>query len=169
MWLLVFSGAICAQDRAHENGLAGTWQGVLQLPGAELRIVFRISQNADGSWQALLDSPDQGAGDIPTSKVVAENERLLIEVQVVAGAFEGENQGRFQRNRRPVQGRPPHPPAVEKATRPGAETGPVRIGGSATESSSFTNSNQGCASVVVHADIAPAQRAFRAWAPPPVP
>ena len=89
MWLLVFAGAICGQARAQENGLAGTWQGMLQLPGTELRIVFRISQNPDGTWQALLDSPDQGAKDIPTSKVVAENESLLIEVQVVAGAFAG--------------------------------------------------------------------------------
>ncbi|MBE0664563.1 MAG: alpha/beta fold hydrolase, partial [Candidatus Aminicenantes bacterium] len=47
------------------------------------------------TWQALLDSPDQGAKDIPTSKVVVENERLLIEVQVVAGAFAGKIKADF--------------------------------------------------------------------------
>jgi pimeloyl-ACP methyl ester carboxylesterase len=95
VWLLVFSGAAVGQARPQENGLAGIWQGVLQLPGAELGIVFRISQNPDGTWQALLDSPDQGAKDIPTSKVVVENERLLIEVQVVAGAFAGKIKADF--------------------------------------------------------------------------
>ncbi|MCJ7526001.1 MAG: alpha/beta hydrolase [Candidatus Aminicenantes bacterium] len=95
VWLLVFSGAAVGQARPQENGLAGIWQGVLQLPGAELRIVFRINQNPDGTWQALLDSPDQGAKDIPTSKVVVENERLLIEVQVVAGAFAGKIKADF--------------------------------------------------------------------------
>lgn len=95
VWLLVFSGAAVGQARPQENGLAGIWQGVLQLPGAELRIVFRINQNPDGTWQALLDSPDQGAKDIPTSKVVVENEHLLIEVQVVAGAFTGKSNANF--------------------------------------------------------------------------
>ncbi|HUU04685.1 MAG TPA: alpha/beta fold hydrolase [Patescibacteria group bacterium] len=93
--LLVFCGSAFGQARPQENGLAGTWLGVLQFPGAELQLVFRIAKNPDGTWQALLDSPDQGAKDIPTSKVVVENERLLIEVQVVAGAFEGKIKADF--------------------------------------------------------------------------
>lgn len=88
--LLVFVGSVFVQAQPQENCLAGTWLGVLQFPGAELRLVFRIAQDPDGTWQALLDSPDQGAKDIPTSKVVVEKDRLLIESQFVAGAFAGE-------------------------------------------------------------------------------
>ena len=95
LWLLVLSGAVCGQARPQENWPAGTWQGTLQFPGAELRLVFRISQNSDGSWTALLDSPDQGAKDIPTSKVVVENDRLLIESQIVAGGFSGKSNADF--------------------------------------------------------------------------
>jgi uncharacterized protein len=87
--LIAFSGSVFGQVLPKEKGLAGTWQGVLKFPGAELRIAFRIAQNPDGSWNALLDSPDQGAKDIPTSKVVVESDRLVIESQVVAGAFAG--------------------------------------------------------------------------------
>jgi pimeloyl-ACP methyl ester carboxylesterase len=90
MMLIALSAAVlCAQDAPQANGLAGTWLGTLQFPGGELRIVFRFAQNADGSWSALLDSPDQGAKDIPTSKVVLENDRLLVEVPAVAGSFSG--------------------------------------------------------------------------------
>jgi pimeloyl-ACP methyl ester carboxylesterase len=86
---LAFAGAIFAQAVPQDKGLAGTWQGVLQFPGAELRIVFRIAQNPDGTWTALLDSPDQGSKDIPTSKVTVEGDRLVIESQLVAGSFSG--------------------------------------------------------------------------------
>ena len=87
--LLVFGGMVCGQEQPQAPGLAGAWQGVLKFPGIELRIVFRLSQNPDNSWVAVLDSPDQGAKDIPTSKVVVENERLLIEAQLIGGSFEG--------------------------------------------------------------------------------
>ncbi len=94
LWLVLI-GSVFGQARPHGNGLAGTWQGLLKFPGAELRIVFRISQNPDGTWKALLDSPDQGARDIPTSSVVVENDRLVIGVQVVAGGFEGKIKADF--------------------------------------------------------------------------
>lgn len=93
--LLVFVGSVFVQAQPQENCLAGIWQGVLKFPGAELQLVFRISQNPDGTWMALLDSPDQGAKDIPTSKVVVENDRLLIESKAVAGAFEGKIKADF--------------------------------------------------------------------------
>jgi pimeloyl-ACP methyl ester carboxylesterase len=93
--LLVFVGSVFGQAQPQEKGLVGIWQGVLKFPGAELRLVIRIAQNPDGTWNALLDSPDQGAKDIPTSKVVVENDSLLIEVQVVAGAFAGKIKADF--------------------------------------------------------------------------
>ena len=38
----------------------GIWQGTLKVSGTELRIVFKISTDNDGSLKAKLDSPDQG-------------------------------------------------------------------------------------------------------------
>ena len=93
--LLVFAATVRGQAQTDAPGLAGSWLGVLKFPGIELRIVFRLAQNPDNSWVAVLDSPDQGAKDIPTSKVVVENERLLIESQLVAGSFEGKIEADF--------------------------------------------------------------------------
>jgi len=69
--------------------ITGTWQGVLKVSGIELRIVFKIKQTDGGSLTATMDSPDQGATDIPTSGVSFENGKLRIEVAAVAGLYEG--------------------------------------------------------------------------------
>ncbi|MBQ5718033.1 MAG: alpha/beta hydrolase, partial [Alistipes sp.] len=45
-----------------------TWSGVLNVQGTRLRLVFHLTQTADG-WQATMDSPDQGAKGIPMEEV----------------------------------------------------------------------------------------------------
>ena len=71
------------------NTIEGTWLGALKVSGVELRIVFRISKKPDGTLSAVMDSPDQGAKDIPTSTVTLENGHLVIEVKVAGAVFEG--------------------------------------------------------------------------------
>jgi len=68
---------------------AGTWLGTLSVSGVELRIVFNIVKNADGSLKATLDSPDQGAKDIPTDTVKVEGDKLLIEIKGIRGSYSG--------------------------------------------------------------------------------
>lgn len=70
-------------------GLEGIWQGVLKVGGIELRVVFKISKTAEGKFTATMDSPDQGAKDIPVSEVSFENGGVKIEVKVVLGVFSG--------------------------------------------------------------------------------
>jgi fermentation-respiration switch protein FrsA (DUF1100 family) len=72
------------------TSLAGSWLGTLKVPpSVELRIVFNITANPDGSWSATLDSPDQGATGIPVSQVTFENGRLHIGVDRVRGHYDG--------------------------------------------------------------------------------
>ena len=71
------------------NTIEGTWLGALKVPGGEFRIVFRISKKPDGTLSAVMDSPDQGAKDIPTSSAILENDHLTIESKVAAAVFEG--------------------------------------------------------------------------------
>jgi pimeloyl-ACP methyl ester carboxylesterase len=76
-------------QEATPQGLAGIWQGVLKVQGLELRIVFKITQTAEGKLTATLDSPDQGAKDIPVNDVAFENGNVKIEVKSIFGAFTG--------------------------------------------------------------------------------
>jgi uncharacterized protein len=83
-------GAVeCLSQEQLGKTIEGIWVGTLKVPGAELRIVFRISKKPDGALSAVMDSPDQGAKDIPTSSVILENDLLKIESKVVGGVFEG--------------------------------------------------------------------------------
>ena len=47
------------QQDTSEISIEGIWEGKLKVPGGELRIVFKISENPDGTLTATMDSPDQ--------------------------------------------------------------------------------------------------------------
>jgi hypothetical protein len=55
----------------------------------DLRIVFNIAKNPDGTLKATLDSPDQGAKDIPADSVKVEGDKLLIEIKGIRGSYSG--------------------------------------------------------------------------------
>ena len=69
--------------------IEGIWQGVLKVQGVKLRIVFKISRKSDGTLTATMDSPDQGAKDIPVEDVSFKNGNLRMEVKSIRGIFEG--------------------------------------------------------------------------------
>ena len=69
--------------------IEGAWQGILKVSGTELRIVFKLSQGPEGILTATMDSPDQGAKDIPIDEVIFENGNLRLEIKVAMGVFEG--------------------------------------------------------------------------------
>ena len=69
--------------------LKGIWQGILKVQGMELRIVFKISEDESGKLKATMDSPDQGAKDIPIDSVIFSNRNLKLVLNIVHGYFEG--------------------------------------------------------------------------------
>jgi len=77
------------QQVTSEISIEGIWQGSLKVPGMELRIVFKISKNPDGTLNATLDSPDQGATDIPVEEVIFMDNTLHLEVKSAGSVFEG--------------------------------------------------------------------------------
>jgi pimeloyl-ACP methyl ester carboxylesterase len=77
------------QQDTSEISIEGIWEGKLKVPGTELRIVFKISKNPDGTLTATLDSPDQGATDIPVEEVIFKDNALHLEVKSAGGVFEG--------------------------------------------------------------------------------
>lgn len=78
-----------APVKAAEPALEGTWLGKLAVSGVELRIVFNVTKNADGTYTATMDSPDQGAKGIPVAKVVIEQGKVQFDIKVAAALYEG--------------------------------------------------------------------------------
>jgi hypothetical protein len=71
------------------NDVVGNWQGTLDTGVAKLRLVFKVSKTANGELTAKLDSPDQGARDIPADPVTVSNKTLRMEVKAVKGLYVG--------------------------------------------------------------------------------
>lgn len=70
--------------------LAGIWAGALELPGAELEMIFRVASEADGVWSATLDVPAQGATGIPVTEVRQDGETIIFDVALIAGIYSGQ-------------------------------------------------------------------------------
>jgi hypothetical protein len=85
--------AICslqAFGQLAKDQIAGSWQGVLNTGNGEIRLVFNISLVEDNSFKATLDSPDQGATDIPLGEVKVTGDSIRIEAPIVNGFYLGE-------------------------------------------------------------------------------
>ena len=57
--------------------IQGSWKGTILVQGTEIPLVFNVSSE-NGTYSATMDSPSQGATDIPMDKVVFENNQLTI-------------------------------------------------------------------------------------------
>jgi len=55
----------------------GSWKGTLSVQGAEVPLVFNVSKE-DGKYSTTMDSPSQGATDIPMDETIFENNQLSI-------------------------------------------------------------------------------------------
>lgn len=69
--------------------LEGDWKGTLQIQQAKLRVVLHIVKQADGSLSATLDSPDQGAKDIPANAIQYVPPNVKIQWQGIGGILNG--------------------------------------------------------------------------------
>lgn len=89
--LLLVILAIPCKAAAGEEGMdfAGTWAGALEMPGAELEMIFHITSDVDGMWSGTLDVPAQGAVGIPLSDVSSHDGVVIFEVALIAGTFSG--------------------------------------------------------------------------------
>ena len=77
-------------DNAKAASLVGPWLGTLKAPpSTELRIVFNITADSDGTLAATIDSLDQGASDIPVTRITFEKGRVTLESDSIQGRYEG--------------------------------------------------------------------------------
>lgn len=57
--------------------ISGSWQGILEIQGTNLEIVFHIEKQAN-NFVSTMDSPTQGAFGIATTKTSFDNDKLQI-------------------------------------------------------------------------------------------
>ena len=71
------------------SGLEGSWEGTLDVKGTLLRLVLKLSNQADGVATGVLVSVDQGGAEIPISTIVQTGTQLKLRLPAIAGAYEG--------------------------------------------------------------------------------
>lgn len=70
------------------GSLNGTWSGTIQA-GQSLRLVFHIKSDANGQWQASMDSPDQGGYGLPFDSVIVVNQSIRLKINAMRIGYEG--------------------------------------------------------------------------------
>lgn len=78
----------------------GIWQGTLDAGGTTLRLILKIAKKADGSFTAVLDSPDQANNDMPINVLTATADSLTFEMKYIGASY----QGKFNKERTEVTG-----------------------------------------------------------------
>jgi uncharacterized protein len=81
--------SLSAQNTIDKNTLAGSWLGRLKVSGIELRLIFNLKLNDKDSLIATLDSPDQGAKNVPLGRVILKESDLIIQAPALLGEYKG--------------------------------------------------------------------------------
>ena len=91
LFFLVVNTYIVAQEdqKKDEKQFTSLWEGKLKISSVSLRIVLKVFNNSDGSLGAFMDSPDQGAKDIPVSSISINEDSLIFAIQSIGGSFAG--------------------------------------------------------------------------------
>src|SRR5437870_4546757 len=73
-----------------QQKLVGTWQGILDAGAVKLRLVLKVAKEPNGSLKATMDSPDQGATDLPFASIAITGSAVRLEMTSPAEAiYEG--------------------------------------------------------------------------------
>lgn len=83
--------AMAAMPAWAQEDISGIWAGDLSIgPDTTLEIHFVLSLQADGTYTAILTSPDpDGVQDMPATDVSFEANRLSLSVDALSGRYQG--------------------------------------------------------------------------------
>lgn len=79
-------GVLVAPLLAQAQGLAGNWEGAIQVPGADLGIQVLLEMKA-GAWSGSLSIPQQGAKDLPLDRLRVGADTLEFALAGLPGPF----------------------------------------------------------------------------------
>lgn len=83
--LIIF--ALLATITMYSQDISGQWNGVLNVQGTQLTLVFNIAKT-DNGYTTTMDSPDQGAMGIPVNSTSFENSILKLEIAAAGIQYE---------------------------------------------------------------------------------
>jgi len=86
---IVFAFNCFAQEQVEKN-FDNIWEGKLCFGTTTLKVVLKSSLKEDGTREAFLDSPDQGAYNIPASSVTITDDSVKFEVSSIGAYYTGE-------------------------------------------------------------------------------
>lgn len=86
--LLVAVGLLVSITASTQN-IEGNWKGSINAMGKSLTIVFHFVKQADGSYKASFDSPDQNAYNLQGGTAVVKADSLLIDMPLIKGGYNG--------------------------------------------------------------------------------
>lgn len=66
----------------------GTWYGTLNIQGTSLPLVFHVTKTGS-EYATTMDSPQQGAKGMPTSKTTFTNKTLTVEASSIGMKYTG--------------------------------------------------------------------------------
>lgn len=78
----IFFTAVMAQE------ITGTWNGILNVQGTQLPLIFHISKNPNG-YSSTMESPDQSATNIPASSTVFDGKALKLSIEKFGIEYNG--------------------------------------------------------------------------------
>lgn len=84
-----YAGPLFSQDVPDVpdvTDVTGEWNGILNVQGTQLRLVFHIEQTGDG-YSATFDSPDQGVTGISFSSAQFEHPNLILEAVNIGATY----------------------------------------------------------------------------------
>jgi pimeloyl-ACP methyl ester carboxylesterase len=90
LFVLSLSFALaCFADMPAKQDIEGLWLGTLSAQNTNLRIVFHISRQPDSTLSVTLDSPDQGAKNIPADDATFTDGTLHVGIKRIMGGYDG--------------------------------------------------------------------------------
>jgi CubicO group peptidase (beta-lactamase class C family) len=78
--LAIPAGAVAGED----TGLAGHWEGAIDLPGQELEVDLDFELDGE-AWSGDISIPAQGARNLPLAGIVVDGAAVTFAIQGVAG------------------------------------------------------------------------------------
>src|SRR5690606_18064516 len=81
-----------APARAQQTDLSGAWLGTLQVGPVQLRLVFHLTRQSDGTYRGTMDSPDQGTRGIPATAAKVTADTVHVALAALNAAYRGQVQ-----------------------------------------------------------------------------
>lgn len=87
--LIMIPNSLSAQNGPSKKDITGSWLGKLSANGMDLRVVFNLKLTGKDSLTFTIDSPDQGAKDIPGGQVTFDKKKLILLAPSINGEYNG--------------------------------------------------------------------------------